>query len=105
MGLYLPRQKAYDYYCSALQGPPESLEWWIQSSIPNNPMFMFWYITMDLEQLICRFIRALREGDFPLYVQVCDDLCSSFHVMDHTNYVCWLPVHARDMVQLPQTHP
>ena len=48
MGLYLLRQKAYDNYCSALQGPPESLERWIQSSIPNNPMFMFWYITMDL---------------------------------------------------------
>ena len=105
MGLYLLRHKAYDNYCSALQGPPESLERWIQSFIPNNPMFMFWSIIMDLELLICRFIRSLREGDFPLYVQVCDELCYWLHVMNHTNYARWLPVHVRDMVQLPQTHP
>lgn len=54
---------------------------------------------------MCRFIRSLREGDFPLYVQVCDDLCSWFHVMVHTNYARWLPVHVRDMVQLPEKHP
>jgi len=67
---------------------------------------MFWATIMDLELLMCRFIRSLREGDFPLYVQVCDELLWSwFHVMDHTNYARWLPVHVRDMVQLPQKHP
>ena len=60
---------------------------------------------MDLKLLMCCFIRSLREGDFPLYVQVCDELCSWFHVIDHTNYARWLPVHVRDMVQLPQKHP
>ena len=37
-------------------------------------MFMFWATIMDLELLMCRFIRSLREGHFPLYVQVCDEL-------------------------------
>ena len=60
---------------------------------------------MDLELLMCRFTRSLHEGDFPLYVQVCDELCSWFRVMDHTNYARWLPVHVRDMVQLPLKHP
>ena len=45
-----------------------------------------WSTIMELELLMCRFIRSLREGDFPLYVQVCDELCAWFHVMDHTNY-------------------
>ena len=54
---------------------------------------------------MCRFIRSLREGDFLLYVQVCDELCSWFHGMGHTNYACWLPEHVRDMVQLPEKHP
>ena len=54
---------------------------------------------------MCCFICSLCEGDFPLYVQVCDELCSWFHVTDHTNYARWLPVHVRDMVQLPQKHP
>ena len=42
---------------------------------------------------------------FQLYVQTCDELCAWFHVLDHTNYARWLPVHVRDMVQLPERHP
>ena len=80
MGPYLLRRKAYDNYRSAVQGPPESLERWMQSSIPNNPMFMFWYITLDLKLLMYRFIRSLREGDFTWYMMIpCDGphkLCS-----------------------------
>ena len=68
-------------------------------------MFMFWATIMDLELLMCRFIWPLHEGDFSLYVQVCDELCSWFHVMDNTNYARWLAVNVRDMVQLPQKHP
>ncbi|KAL8582187.1 hypothetical protein ACOMHN_004106 [Nucella lapillus] len=78
---------------------------WAQRSRQHNPMFMFWSTILELELLMCRFIRSLREGDFLLYVQVCDELCSWFHVMDHTNYARWLPVHVRDMVQLPEKHP
>ena len=78
---------------------------WIQRCRSDNAMFMFWATIMDLELLMSRFIRSLREGHFPLEVQVRDELCSWFHVMDHTNYDCWLPVYVRDMVQLPQKHP
>ena len=52
-----------------------------------------------------RFVWSLREGDFPLYVQSCDELCSWFHALDHTNYARWLPGHVRDMVQLAQQNP
>ena len=52
-----------------------------------------------------RFVRSLRERDFLLYVQACDELCAWFHALDHTNYARWLPVHVRDMVELPENHP
>ena len=52
-----------------------------------------------------RFVWSLREGCFPLYVQLCDELCSSFHALDHTIYARWLPVHVRDMVQLAKQNP
>ncbi|KAL8599464.1 hypothetical protein ACOMHN_029279 [Nucella lapillus] len=105
MALYLLREQSYSNYCSGVQGPPESPEMWAQRSRQHNPMFMFWSTILELELLMCRFIRSLREGDFLLYVQVCDELCSWFHVMDHTNYARWLPVHVWDMVQLPEKHP
>jgi len=93
VSLYLLQLRSYTVYCSSVQGPPESREMWIQRCRSDNPMFMFWAAIMDLELLMCRFIRSLREGDFPLYVQVCDELCSWFHVMDHTNYARWLPLY------------
>ena len=105
MGLYLLRQRSCTNYSSSVQGSAESLEMWDARQKNDNPMFMFWSTVMDLELLMCRFIRSLREGDFALYVQVCDELCSWFHVIDHTNYACWQPVHVRDMVQLPHKHP
>ena len=52
-----------------------------------------------------RFVRSLRKGYFPLYVQSCDELCSSFHALDHTIYARWLPVHVRDMVQVAKQNP
>ena len=60
---------------------------------------------IELELLMTRFVWSLREGFFPLYVQLCDELCSSFHALDHTIYARWLPVHVRDMVQLAKQNP
>ncbi len=48
---------------------------------------------MDRELLLCLFIGSLPE-DFLLCVQVCDELCPWFQVMDHTTYARWLPGHA-----------
>ena len=78
---------------------------WEQLSSTENPQFKYWPTITELELLMCRFIRSLREGHFPLYVQVCDELCTWFRVIDHTNYARWLSVHVRDMFQLSETHP
>ena len=81
------------------------MKMWAARNRTENPIFMFWSTVIELELLMCPFIRSLREGDFPLYVQLCDELCSWFHALDHTNYARWLLVHVRDMVQLPFKHP
>ena len=77
---------------------------WEQLSRTENPQFKYWPTITELELLMCRFIRSLREGQFPLYVQVCDELCAWFRVLDHINYAGWLSVHVRDMFQLSETH-
>ena len=59
----------------------------------------------DWPRTPCRYVRILREGDFELYVQTIDELCPWFFALDHTNYARWLPVHVKDMVQLPERHP
>ena len=105
MYLHLLKHTAYSAYCSGVHGTPESQQVWEQLSRTENPQFKYWSSIMELELLMCRFIRSLCEGDFQLFVQVCDELCAWFHVMDQTHYARWVPVHVRDMVQLLETHP
>lgn len=69
------------------------------------PQFKFWSAVIELELLLAPFVRSLREGDFALNVQTCDERYGWFHAMDYSNYVCWLPVHVHDMVQLAEKHP
>ena len=88
MSLHLLKHKAYSAYCSGVDGAPESQEVWEQLSRTDNPQFKYWSTIMELELLMCRFIRSLREGDFPLYVQVCDELCAWFHVIDGPYELC-----------------
>ena len=105
MSLYLLKQKAYSSYCSSVLGPPVSRQMCNEKSRTENPMFSYWSMIIELDLLMCRFVRSLREGDFILYVQVCNELCAWFYVMDHANYARWLPVHVRDMVQLSEKRP
>ena len=104
MSLYLLKQTAYSEYCEKVMGPPESFDMWNRRS-QTIVQFKFWSTIMELELLMTRFVRSLREGDFTLYVQACDELCGWFHALDHTNYARWLPVHIRDMVELAEKHP
>ncbi len=103
--LSLLKRTAYSEYASNVQGPPESFELWSKRQSDDVHMFKYWSLVIELEQLMCRFVRSLREGDFLLYVQVCDELCAWFFVLDHSNYARWLPIHVRDMVELPVKHP
>ena len=99
------KHKAYSAYCSAVHGTTESQQVWEQLCRTEHPQLKYWPTITELEWMMCRFIRSLREGHFPLYVQVCDELCAWFRVMDHTNYARSLSVHVRDMFQLSETHP
>ena len=65
------------------------------------PQFKFWSTIIELELLMARFVWSLREGDFALYVQACDELCGWFHALDHANYARWLPVHGRASRETP----
>ncbi|KAL8561604.1 hypothetical protein ACOMHN_024839 [Nucella lapillus] len=104
MSLHLLKQTAYSEYCQNVMGPPESFDMWNQRS-QTLPQFKFWSTIIELELLTSRFVRSLRDGDFALYVQTCDEICGWFHAMDHTNYARWLPIHVRDMVELAEKHP
>ena len=60
---------------------------------------------MELELCVLVFVRSLREANFTMYVDTLAELAPWFHALDHTNYARWIPVHLRDMLELPKKHP
>ncbi len=40
-----------------------------------------------------------------MYIDAVTELATWFHALDHTNYARWIPVHLRDMAELPTKHP
>jgi len=50
-------------------------------------------------------VRSLHQASFVMYVDTLRELAVWFHVLEHTNYGCWIPVHLRDMVELSSAHP
>ena len=90
------KRNAYSQYSSNVKGPPESFEMWRKRQSSDVYMFKYWSLVTELEQLMCRFVSYLIEGDFLLYIQVYDELYAWFFVLDHTNYARWLPIHVRD---------
>ena len=65
------------------------------------PTFFFWNLIMKYQTLILIFIKAQREKNFTLYVEVLEELVPLFFALNHPNYARWLPVHIRDMKSLP----
>ena len=79
----------------------ESVKAWRNNMQKNGPTFMYWYLIMRYETLILIFVRAHREKNFPLYVEVLEELTPLFFALDYVNYSRWMPVHIRDMKSLP----
>ena len=68
--------------------------------LDSSHTFMFWDLVLGTELLIMVFVRAHRENDFELYIEVLDNLVFLFFALDHYNNCRWASVHLRDMRSL-----
>ena len=99
--LYILLQRAYSEDCtfddpnSMQLDSPTFEEWCIQRS-EASAHFDYWLKTL----LLLRYIRSLREGNFPLYVESLMQIVPWMFALDHTHYV-----HIRDMTTLAAKHP
>lgn len=60
---------------------------------------------MNLVSILLRFTRALREGDWKLFLSSFAEMLPWFAVFDHVNYTRWGVIFLADMHLLPQTAP
>ena len=78
---------------------------WCNLQKKENPQFLYWYMTYELELLTLTFVRSLRSGNFQLYLDVIPHIVPWFFRMNHTHYARWMSVHLRDMIILEKKHP
>ena len=69
------------------------------------PQFHYWATALQLELTVLVYVHSLCQASFAMYVNALRELAVWFHALDHTNYMRWIPVHLRDMVELPTRHP
>lgn len=79
----------------------QCFEEWRTAMVEKSPTFRFWDFVLRIEILILVFVRAHREKNFQLYVEVLEKLMFLFFAMDQYNYCRWVSVHLRDMKSLP----
>ena len=73
--------------------------------VKKSPQFLYWSRVLDLELCCLQLVRAIREANFAPYVETLTQIVPWMFALDHTNYSRWLPVHIRDMCELPVKHP
>ena len=106
--LYILQRCAYDHYTHTSVGngqPPLDFEAWCDERKRSCPQFQYWATAMALEVCILIYVRSLREADLAVYLDALTELVPWFYALDHTNYARWIPVHLRDMAELPTKHP
>ena len=69
----------------------------------RSPTFLFWDLVMKYEILILIFVRAHRERDFSLFVEVLEQLVPLVFALDHMDYARGVPIYIRAMKSLPES--
>lgn len=71
----------------------------------HNPTLCYWRQYMLLVSILLRFTRAIREGDWVLYLSSIAEMLPWFAVFDHVNYFRWVTIFLCDMKALPCNAP
>ena len=85
----------------AITGGLLSKQAWKESMKKDSPTFQYWDTILSLELMGLVFVRAHREKIFPLYLDSLKEIIPWFFALDHYHYARWMPVHIRDMENLP----
>ena len=83
----------------------QTFDEWLKEVESRSPQFKFWSIALRMELDYLLFLRAVRKGDFLLYIASTEKLLPWIFALDHIHYSRWLTVHHYDMEMLSTTTP
>ncbi|CAB4003814.1 Hypothetical predicted protein [Paramuricea clavata] len=104
--LYVLQHRAYEKYITRAEDRVLlSFTDWREKMSETCPHFLYWCRVIELQLLCLQLVKAFRTADFSLYVDSLTKMMPWMFALDQTNYSRWLPVHIRDMQELPIKHP
>ena len=71
----------------------------------DDSTYCYWRQYIHMVSILLRFTRAIREGDWELYLSSFSEMLPWFAAFDHVNYTRWGIVFLADMKRLPCTAP
>lgn len=71
----------------------------------NGPLQEFWISYLEMVSTLLGFIRATREGNWPLHLDCTRRMLPWFFAYDHVNYSRYLSLYLVQMLRLDETHP
>ena len=78
---------------------------WIAERRSSSVQFHYWLTVIELEGLLLKLVRSLRESNFQMFVSVLLAIVPWMFALDHTHYSRWLPIFIQDMQMLEMKHP
>ena len=69
----------------------------------DNPVFCYWRQYMKLVPILLRFMRAIRNEKWDLYLYSSSEMQPYFAAFNHSNYTRWGIIFLADMKMLLQT--
>lgn len=77
----------------------------VENQSAENPTFAFWSSYLEMVQLLLSFIRATRESNWELHLELIRLMVPWFFSYDRMNYARYLPAYWLEMSKLIDTHP
>ena len=102
--LYILKQRAYKNYYEECAENALSFPEGCKDQASKIPQFQFWTMTLKFELPILILVHFFWQSDLRQYTAALMAITPSMFALDHTNYSQWLPVHVRNMVELPNKH-
>ena len=78
---------------------------WLNDHKKDSQMCFYWDMIINLQIDILVYVRAIREGNFKLYIVILTLLMKWPFGLDHYHYARWCSVQLMDLIQLKKSCP
>ena len=78
----------------------ETFYHWIEDRHESSAQFHYWITVIEMEVLLLKLVRSLRESNFQMFVNALDEITPWMFALDHTHYARWLPIFIQDLKML-----